>query len=109
MILCGYDDEVGPLLYKCDPAGYFSGHRATSAGSKQQEALNYLEKTLKKTEPQSLDDAIQTAVMTLANVLSLDFKPADIEIALVSVDQRFKTLSLDEVEAHLNRIAEKND
>ena len=41
MILIGYDDEFGPQLYKCDPAGYFVGYKATAAGAKQQEALNH--------------------------------------------------------------------
>jgi len=27
LILIGIDDEKGPLLYKCDPAGYFIGYK----------------------------------------------------------------------------------
>jgi len=27
MILIGWDDEIGPQLYKCDPAGYYVGYK----------------------------------------------------------------------------------
>ena len=48
MILIGYDDENGPQVFKTDPAGYYCGFKATSAGSKQLEANGFLEKKIKK-------------------------------------------------------------
>jgi len=48
MILIGIDFELGPQIYKLDPAGYFVGFHATAAGQKQQEAMNHLEKKWKK-------------------------------------------------------------
>ncbi|KAI8927954.1 nucleophile aminohydrolase [Entophlyctis helioformis] len=110
MILIGYDDERGPQLFKCDPAGYFIGYKATTAGAKHQEALNHLEKRLKKEPELSLEDTVEVAITTLSNVLSLDFKPADIEIGVVTgEDGRFRVLSESDIEAHLTRIVERAD
>lgn len=61
MILVGHDDELGPQLYKCDPAGYYVGYKATSAGAKQQESLNYLEKKLKKNPELNMEDTIEVS------------------------------------------------
>ena len=44
MILIGYDDELGPCVYKTDPAGYFCGNRGCGAGVKNSEVCSYLEK-----------------------------------------------------------------
>lgn len=46
MILIGFDDELGPCVYKTDPAGYFCGAKACGAGVKQTEVNSYLEKKL---------------------------------------------------------------
>ncbi|KAJ3298445.1 Proteasome subunit alpha type-6 [Borealophlyctis nickersoniae] len=109
MILIGYDDERGPQLFKCDPAGYFIGYKATTAGAKHQEALNHLEKKLKKEKKLNFEDTVELAITTLSSVLSIDFKPADIEVGVVSAEHpQFRTLSEAEIEEHLTRIVEKD-
>jgi 20S proteasome subunit alpha 1 len=60
MILIGIDLEYGPQCFKLDPAGYFVGFHATSAGQKQQEAMNHLEKKWKKLDSGGgADDAVK--------------------------------------------------
>jgi 20S proteasome subunit alpha 1 len=61
MILIGQDDERGPQVFKCDPAGYYVGYKATAAGAKQQEALNHLEKKLKKDPALSQEEAVEVS------------------------------------------------
>ncbi|KAI9202659.1 nucleophile aminohydrolase [Polychytrium aggregatum] len=110
MMLIGYDDERGPQLFKCDPAGYYVGYKATSAGAKHQEALNHLEKKLRKDPELSFEETIELAITTLSTTLSIDFKPADIEVGIVTADEtNFRALSEDEIEAHLTRIVENSD
>eukprot|EP00475_Leptophrys_vorax_P024687 TRINITY_DN34118_c0_g1_i1.p1 TRINITY_DN34118_c0_g1~~TRINITY_DN34118_c0_g1_i1.p1 ORF type:complete len:249 (+),score=30.12 TRINITY_DN34118_c0_g1_i1:254-1000(+) len=110
-MLIGIDDELGPQLFKCDPAGYFVGYKATGAGAKEQEAVNFLEKKLKDGKHQTLtaDEAIQLAISALQGVLSEDMKANEIEVGVVGgQDPLFRTLSADEIEAHLTAISERD-
>ncbi len=58
LLFIAIDDEKGPQLFKTDPAGFFLGFKATSAGAKAGEADNWFEKKLKKkkdgSKPQEL-------------------------------------------------------
>ena len=111
MILVGMDPERGPLVYKMDPAGYYCGYKAISAGVKQTEANNYLEKKVKKRAESdwSLPEAIELALNSLLTVLSVDLKPREVEVAIVTADNTaFRTLSEEDIEHHLSNIAERD-
>lgn len=119
MTLISVDDEKGPQLYKCDPAGYFVGYKATAAGPKQQEALNYMEKKLKNKDyaDGSWDEVVELGITALSNVLSVDFKKQEIEIGIVGgprqdgkegTDPTFRVMTEDEIDERLNAIAEKD-
>ncbi len=114
------DSEMGPQLYKTDPAGYYVGSKATSAGPKQQEALNHLEKKLKNKDGAegSWEDVVELGISTLSTVLSVDFKKGELEVGIVGgpkvggkageSDPAFRALTEDEIEDRLQAIAEKD-
>ena len=119
-ILISLDSEFGPQLYKCDPAGYFVGYKATAAGPKQQEALNFLEKKLKNKDcaEGSWEDVVELGISALSTVLSVDFKKGELEIGVVgalkpgakedSDPTQFRVLTEGEIEERLQSISEKD-
>ena len=115
MIIIGIDLEGGkrtPQLFRCDPAGYFVGYKATSAGQKEQEANNFLEKKFKAGACPSLsyDDTVQLGLACLQSVLGSDLKATDVEACVVRNEQlKFTRLTSDEVEAQLTALAERDD
>jgi 20S proteasome subunit alpha 1 len=117
--LISLDSEYGPQLYKCDPAGYYTGYKATASGPKQQEAFNHLEKKLKNKDcaDGSWEDVVELAITTLSTVLSVDFKKGELEIGIVGgprkdgkegTDPGFRALTEEEIEERLQAIAEKD-
>uniref|UniRef100_A0A7S2SJC2 Proteasome subunit alpha type n=1 Tax=Rhizochromulina marina TaxID=1034831 RepID=A0A7S2SJC2_9STRA len=92
VILSSVDDEKGPQLFKIDSAGSFFPYKATAAGSKAAEAMNWLEKRVEPTPSTDEAKTVQTAIMCLQHVLSSDFKGSDLEVGLVVEGQRFRTL-----------------
>ncbi|VDN10447.1 unnamed protein product [Dibothriocephalus latus] len=85
MMAISYDEELQcAQLFKTDPSGFVAGHKAASVGTKQIEAKNYLEKKLRKRQNFTLDEAIEAAISCLSHVLSMEFKPNELEIGVVS-------------------------
>jgi hypothetical protein len=86
--------------------------QATASGLKEQEAVNNLEKKFKHGGPVTLDETLDAAITSLQAVLSSDFKPDEVEVAVASKTSEgvseFRNLSLAEIEFHLTRIAERD-
>ncbi|KAK1900697.1 Proteasome subunit alpha type-6 [Dissostichus eleginoides] len=94
MMLVAIDPQQGPVLFKCDPAGYYCGFRAAAVGAKQTELTH--------------DRTVQMAITCLSSVLSVDFRPTDLEIGVVSKEKpKFRLLSEEEIDAHLVAIADR--
>ncbi|KAI4113963.1 MAG: hypothetical protein LQ345_005163 [Seirophora villosa] len=117
--LISVDSEFGPQLYKCDPAGYYVGYKATASGPKQQEALNHLEKKLKNKDcaEGTWEDVVELSISTLSTVLSVDFKKGELEVGIVGApklgqkegsDASFRQLTEDEIDERLQAISEKD-
>jgi 20S proteasome subunit alpha 1 len=110
--LISVDDEFGPQLYKCDPAGYYVGYKATATGPKQQEAMNYLDKKLKNKDyaPGDWKAVVELGITALSSVLAVDFRKNDVEVGVVGVDgdRSFRKLTSDEIDDRLVAIAEQD-
>lgn len=117
--LISVDSEFGPQLYKCDPAGYYVGYKATASGPKAQEALNFLEKKLKNRDSAegSWEDVVELGIAALSTVLSVDYKKGELEIGIVGgpradgqegTELGFRSLSEEEIDQRLQAIAEKD-
>uniref|UniRef100_A0A1D1YZP9 Proteasome subunit alpha type n=1 Tax=Anthurium amnicola TaxID=1678845 RepID=A0A1D1YZP9_9ARAE len=108
-MVLGIDEENGPQLFKCDPAGHFFGHKATSAGLKEQEAINFLEKKMKNDPAFSYEETVQTAISALQSVLQEDFKATEIEVGVVrQEDPIFRVLTTEQIDEHLTAISERD-
>ena len=121
--LVSVDSEYGPQLYKCDPAGYYVGYKATASGPKAQEALNFFEKKLKNKDNAegSWEEVVELGITALSSVLSVDFKKGELEIGIVGgpqtdgkedaqegTDPGFRALTEDEIDDRLQAIAERD-
>jgi 20S proteasome subunit alpha 1 len=117
--LISVDSELGPQLYKCDPAGYYVGYKATATGPKMQEALNFLERKLKNKDcaEGSWQDVVELGITALSTVLSVDFKKGELEVGIVGGPQangkegtssEFRALTEEEIDERLQAIADKD-
>jgi 20S proteasome subunit alpha 1 len=106
-ILIGVDDEKGPQVLKVDCAGHFLPFFGTASGVKEQEAINFLEKKIDEMKDYDANKTVRTAIMCLGSVLGSDFKGNEIEVAMVEgKNGKFTKLTEEEIDAHLNAIAD---
>ncbi|ORY91471.1 nucleophile aminohydrolase [Leucosporidium creatinivorum] len=110
MIIAGIDPELGPQIFKLDPAGYYVGFHATASGQKQTEAINLLEKGFKKGwKLEKLEDVVELALSSLSTVLATDLKAGEVEVGVASkAETRFRKLSTAEIDEYLQRLGEKD-
>ena len=107
LLIVGVDDEKGPQVFKVDPAGHYLPFKGTASGPKEQEATNFLEKRVEAIPHYSTDETIRTAIVCLGSVLGSDFRGNELEVAVVEGKEgRFRSLEEEEIEEHLNAIAD---
>lgn len=109
-LLIGVDDEKGPQVFKVDCAGHYLPFKGAASGTKEQEAANFLEKRVKDMPEYTADQTVRQAIMCLGHVLGSDFRGSEIEVAMVEGKRgKFRTLDEEEIEGHLNAIADDAD
>uniref|UniRef100_A0A7S1D805 Proteasome subunit alpha type n=1 Tax=Cyclophora tenuis TaxID=216820 RepID=A0A7S1D805_CYCTE len=109
-LLIGVDDEVGPSVFKVDCAGHFLPFVATACGPKEQEAMNQLEKQVEDFATMTQDQVIRSAITCLGSVLGSDFRGSEIEVGtILGKSGKFTVLTEDQIEEHLNAIADDAD
>ncbi|TVU37949.1 hypothetical protein EJB05_11294 [Eragrostis curvula] len=108
-MILGIDEEKEtPQLFTSDPAGYFLGHKAASAGFKDREAINFLEKKMKNNPSLSFDETIQMAIAALQYALKMDLKAKEIEVGVVRKDDPVvRMLIASEIDEHLKAIKQQ--
>ncbi|KAI6173303.1 Proteasome subunit alpha type [Aphelenchoides besseyi] len=109
MLMISYNEEDSVQIFRVDPAGYYRSMRAVSVGVKQQPATSFLEKKLKKKTDYTEEETIQLALEALQNALGNDLKASEVELVVVTkTNSNFRQLTADDVDAHLNAIAERD-
>lgn len=110
MLLVAVDDERGPQLFKVDCAGHYLPFFGTASGSKEQEAVNFLEKKVADMKEYGHDETIRCAIMCLGSVLGSDFRGTEIEVGIVQgTEGTFHSLTEEQIEGHLNAIADDSE
>jgi len=105
----GIDENIGPQLYRIDPAGHYLGFIACSSGAKEQEANNFLEKKVKANSTMNQQQAIECAILCLQSVIGADLKATDLEVGVATVkDPKFTVLTENQIEAQLTAISDRD-
>lgn len=101
LMLAGHDAN-GPQLYQIDPSGTFFAWKASAIGKNMVNAKTFLEK--RYADDLELEDAIDTALLTLKESFEGEMSGDNIEVGIVGPDLKFRFLSPSEVEAHLRTV-----
>jgi 20S proteasome subunit alpha 2 len=101
LLLSGYDDK-GPQLYQIDPSGSYWAWKASAIGKNANNAKTFLEKRYHS--EMELEDAINTAILTLKEGFEGAISEENIEISIVGNDRKWKVLSANEVKDYVKEI-----
>ena len=101
LLVAGYDDD-GPQLYQVDPSGSYWAWKASAIGKNSSNAKTFLEKRYSK--QMELEDAINTAILTLKEGFEGAITEDNIEIGVVADDRKFRVLSAQEVRDYIKEV-----
>lgn len=101
LLLCGFD-ENGPQLYQIDPSGSYWAWKASAIGKNSTNAKTFLEK--RYNNEMELEDAINTAILTLKEGFEGAINEENIEIAVVGKDKKFRVLTKEQVKDYVKEV-----
>ena len=101
LLVAGVDDK-GPALFQVDPSGSYWAWKASAIGKNQQTAKTFLEK--RYASGMELEDAINTAILTLKEGFEGAITAQNIEIAVVGNDRRYRVLTEAEVADYVKEV-----
>merc|ERR1719436_660730 len=103
LLVGGYDETDGPVLFNTDPSGTFTKYSAASIGSAQEGSTILLQEQYKA--DMTLAEAEILALTVLRQVMEEKLSNINIEVAVVPVStKKFKLYSSEELESVIKRL-----
>jgi len=103
LLVAGYDDVDGPVLFNTDPSGTFTKYMACSIGSAQEGATSMLQEQYN--QDMSLKEGETLALTVLRQVMEEKLTKDNIELGIVSCEtKRFKFFAPSELEDVIARL-----
>ena len=90
------------MHYQLDPSGAYYEWKATAIGKNMKNAKLFLEKRYNK--DMELDDVVHTALLTLKEGFEGQMNSQNIEVAVITDNQKFRVLSQKEVQDYLEEV-----
>merc|ERR1712216_875128 len=100
LLIAGWDEEDGPMLYHTDPSGTFVRFTAKAIGSGTEGAQTALQEEY--TDSLTLAEAEVLALKTLKQVMEEKVTPTNVDIAVVN--PTYKLYSTEEVKGVIERL-----
>lgn len=97
-IIFGGVDNHRVSLISTDPSGSYRGHKAHAIGRNSEKAMKVLHEQYR--EGMNLDEATALAVESLKEAADEALTPEDLNISLISEEQKFRTLSVEEIKKY---------
>merc|ERR1712083_856501 len=86
LLVGGWDDVDGPVLFNTDPSGTFTKYSACSIGSAQEGATSMLQEQYN--QDMTLKEAETLALTTLRQVMEEKITKENIEVGIVGADTK---------------------
>ncbi|CAK5094861.1 unnamed protein product [Meloidogyne enterolobii] len=102
LLIGGWDESKGPMLFQIDPSGSYFAWQATAIGKNDNNAKTFLEKRYDSNNEKM--DAIHTALLTLRESYDIGMTEENVELVICSKTEGFKRLTKEELNEHIKNL-----